>query len=79
MSIFTLATALRYKTRDFQLHFKLAKLLEEKLFFEDIYGSEKEVIPLRIFYNIPENPVFVGKVKYAKKYFFWIFEPSCKF
>lgn len=43
MSIFTLATALKYKNRDFQLHFKLAKLLEEKLFFENIYGSEKEV------------------------------------
>jgi len=43
MSIFTLATALKFKNRDFQLHFKLAKLLEEKLFFENIYGSEKEV------------------------------------
>jgi hypothetical protein len=43
MSIFTLATALKYKNKDFEMHFRLAMLLEEKSFVENIYGSDREV------------------------------------
>ena len=48
MSIFNLATSLKFKSKDYQTHFKLAALLEEKSFLESLYGAERkeeELIP----------------------------------
>ena len=44
MSIFNLATSLKYNNKDYQTHFKLATLLEEKYYLESIYGVEKKVV-----------------------------------
>jgi hypothetical protein len=43
MSIFNLATSLKYKNNDYETHFELALLLEEKFFIECLYGSDKKV------------------------------------
>jgi ribosomal protein S4 len=43
MSLFNLATSLKHKNRNYETHFRLAMLLEEKELFESIYGKEKEV------------------------------------
>ncbi len=42
MSLYNLATSLKHKSKDFEVHFKLAALLEEKNFFENVYGKEKK-------------------------------------
>jgi tetratricopeptide (TPR) repeat protein len=38
MSIFNLATSFKFKTRDYKTHLTMAMLLEEKYFYENIYG-----------------------------------------
>ena len=43
-SIYEAATAIKFSTKDYTLHFWLAQLLEEKHFFENIYGPELQVI-----------------------------------
>ena len=43
MSIFNLATALKFKYQDFKNHARLALLLEEKEFYENIFHNEKKV------------------------------------
>ncbi len=42
MSIYHLATSLKHKSRDYETHFRFGVLLEEKNFFEGIYGKEKK-------------------------------------
>ncbi len=44
MAIFNLATSLKFKNKEFQPHFKLAALLEEKSYLESLYGAEKKVL-----------------------------------
>jgi hypothetical protein len=41
MSIFNLATSLKFKSSNYQTHFRLGLLLEEKNFYESLYGTEK--------------------------------------
>ena len=44
MAMFNVASSLKTKNRDYEVHFKLAELLEEKYYFEAIYGMlEKSV------------------------------------
>ncbi|CAF0731786.1 unnamed protein product [Brachionus calyciflorus] len=41
-SIYEASTAIKFNTKDYNLHFWLAMLLEEKNFFENIYGPEEQ-------------------------------------
>jgi hypothetical protein len=41
MGLYQLASALKYKNNDSEIHFKLSKLLEEKYIYECLHGSEK--------------------------------------
>lgn len=43
MSLYNAATGLKFKTKDYKMHFWLGMLLEEKNFYESIYGTEKQV------------------------------------
>ena len=44
MAMFNVASSLKTKNRDYEVHFKLAQLLEEKYYFEAFYGMlEKSV------------------------------------
>jgi hypothetical protein len=42
MSLYNMASSIKHKSKDYDVHFKLAELLEEKNFFENIYGKEKK-------------------------------------
>ncbi len=42
MSLYNMASSIKHKSKDYDFHFKLAELLEEKNFFENIYGKEKK-------------------------------------
>ena len=43
LSIYNVATAIKFKPKDVQAHLKLAMLLEEKHLFESFYGRQIKV------------------------------------
>ena len=44
MSLFCISTSLKYDPHNIENHIKLGMLLEEKNFFENIYGFQVKVI-----------------------------------
>ena len=67
MSLFNLATSLKHKNRNYETHFRLAMLLEEKELFESIYGKEKEVKKLVLNLGFVKNFNFLNFIINRKK------------
>ncbi len=60
-----MASSIKYRNKDYEVHFKLAALLEEKNFFENIYGKEKkDEVFHQIFFNLI---IFFIKIAYSKE------------